>query len=254
MSNPKPLAVQLYSAREEIAGDFEGTLRQIAAMGYLGVEPYGGMPGALADQAALFRELELEVCCSHIAFPDDENEGAILELAEAFNVSRIAIAFIPPDEFASVDAVKATCARLNAAGEWARGKGLSLSYHNHWWEYKMLDGVSTLELMLDELSDDVSLEIDTYWVQAGGMDAADALRTAGARSPLIHLKDGSLDPEGDMTAVGGGKMDMPAVVEASQATTDWYIVELDRCAGDMLEAIAESYRFLTGAGLSRGKI
>ena len=254
MSNVKPLAVQLYSAREEIARDFEGTLRQIAAMGYLGIEPYGGMPGALADQAALFRELELIVCCSHIAFPDADSKDGILEMAEAFDMSRVAIAFIPPDEFASIDAVKATCGRLNEAGAWARGNGLSLAYHNHWWEYKLIDGVSTLDLMLDELADDVTLEIDTYWVQAGGMEAVDALKTAGARSPLIHLKDGGLDPEGDMTAVGGGKMDMPAVVGVSQATTDWYIVEIDRCAGDMLEAIAESYRYLTGAGLSRGKI
>ena len=254
MSNSKPLAVQLYSAREELARDFEGTVRQIAAMGYAGVEPYGGMPGALADNAALFRELELEVCCSHIGYPDDDSKDSVLELAAAFDATRVAIAFMPPAEFETVGAIKATCERLNAAGEWARSHGLSLSYHNHWWEYKQLNGVATLDLMLDELSDAVSLEIDTYWVQVGGLDAMDVLRQAGARSPLVHLKDGPVDVDGNMTAVGGGKMDMPALVAVSQPTTDWYIVELDRCATDMLDAIADSYSYLTGAGLARGKI
>ena len=56
-----------------------------------------------------------------------------------------------------------------------------------------------------------------------------------------------------MTAVGGGKMDMPGIVEVSAATTDWYIVELDRCATDMRQACADSYTYLTTQGLARGQ-
>ena len=176
MSNQKPLALQLYSLREELAADYEGVVRQVADMGYLGVEPYGGMPGGLAASAALFDELALEVCNSHVPFPDDENGDAVLEIAESYGLSTIAIAFMPPNEFETVDSVKGVCERLNQAGEWARANGLSLGYHNHWWEYKTLDGVSTLDLMLDELTDNVFLQIDTYWAQVGGLDAVETLR------------------------------------------------------------------------------
>ena len=253
MSDLKPVAVQLYSLREELAQDFEATIRNIADIGYVGVEPFGGMPGGLDAVAGLCRELELEVCSSHVPFPDDANKDAVLALAEAYGLERVCIAYLPPAEFETVDGIKRTCEKLNNAGAFANTNGLALGYHNHWWEYKQLNGCATLELMLDELDDSVFLQIDTYWVQVGGLDAVDVVRQVGARAPLIHLKDGSLDKDDNMTAVGGGKMDVPGIVKASADTAEWHIVELDRCATDMLQAVRDSYDYLTSNGLARGK-
>ncbi len=252
MSDLKPLGLQLYSLREALAEDFEGVVRAVAAMGYAGVEPYGGMPGSLADNASLFKELRMEVFNSHIPFPDDENKDGVLEIAEAYDLSRVCIAFMPPSEFETLDDIKRVCERLNQAGEFARANSLEMGYHNHWWEYKQLNGRSTLDMMLDELEDSVFLQIDTYWVQVGGLDAVDVIKQVGSRAPLIHLKDGSLDPDDDMTAVGQGKMDIPGIVAAADSA-DWHIVELDRCATDMLEAVRDSYAYLTSNGLARGR-
>lgn len=254
MSQLKPIALQLYTLREALAADFEGVVRQVAAMGYIGVEPFAGMPCPLDDAAALFAELGLEVFNSHIPYPDEANAETVLAIAEAFSLERVCIAFMPPDEFETADAIKAACAKLNQAGEFARDNKLSLGYHNHWWEFRQMNGSSTLDLMLAELSADVFLQIDTYWAQVGGMDAVEVVKTAGARAPLIHLKDGSLIQEDNMTAVGGGKMDVPAIVAATENTAEWHIVELDRCATDMLEAVHDSYRYLTANGLVRGKV
>ena len=55
-----------------------------------------------------------------------------------------------------------------------------------------------------------------------------------------------------MTAVGEGKMDVPAIVAAGEGSTEWLIVELDRCATDMMEAVEKSYTYLVGKGLARG--
>ena len=253
MSGMKPLALQLYSLREALAEDFEGIVRQVADMGYVGVEPYGGMPGGLENSAALFEELGLQVLNSHVPIPDEENADEVLALAEAYRLERICVAYLPATEFETVDTIKRTCEKLNRAGQLASDKGLQLGYHNHWWEYKQLNGTATLDLMLAELDDSVFLELDTYWVQVGGLDAVDVVRRAGARAPLIHLKDGHLDAQGDMTTVGGGKMDVPGIVAASADSADWYIVELDRCATDMLEAVRDSYTYLTSQGLARGK-
>ena len=253
MSGLKPLALQLYSLREALAVDFEGIVRQVADMGYVGVEPYGGMPGGLENSASLFKELDLQVLNSHVPFPDEENAADLLAIAEAYDLDRVCIAYMPASEFETVDKIKRTCELLNRAGQLASDNGLQLGYHNHWWEYKQLNGTATLDLMLDELDESVFLELDTYWIQVGGLEAADVLRQVGARAPLIHLKDGLLDPQGDMTAVGGGKMDVPGIVAASAETADWYIVELDRCATDMLEAVRDSYTYLTSNGLARGK-
>ena len=253
MSGLKPVALQLYSLREALADDFEGIVRQVAEMGYVGVEPYGGMPGGLEGSAALFAELGLEVPNSHVAFPDDENAEAVLAIAEAYGLDRVCVAYLPATEFETVDQIKQTCERLNRAGQFAADNGLQLGYHNHWWEYKQLNGAATLDLMLDELDERVFLELDTYWAQVGGLEAVDVVRRMGARAPLIHLKDGPLDPDGDMTALGGGKMDVPGIVAAAADTAEWHIVELDRCATDMLEAVRDSYAYLTANGLARGR-
>lgn len=252
MSGMKPVALQLYSLREALAVDFEGIVRQVAEMGYVGVEPYGGMPGGLENSAALFKELGLQVLNSHVPFPDVENAEEVLAIAEAYGLDRVCVAYMPATEFETVDMIKRTCGKLNDAARLAGDNGLQLGYHNHWWEYKQLNGTATLDLMLDELDEGVFLELDTYWVQVGGLDAVEVVRQAGSRAPLIHLKDGHLEPQGNMTAVGGGKMDVPGIVTASAESADWYIVELDRCATDMLEAVRDSYAYLTANGLARG--
>lgn len=254
MSTAKPVALQLYSVRDSLAQDFEGTIRRVAEMGYVGVEPYGGMSSDLAGAASLFRELDLEVFNSHVSFPDEANQDAMLETAEAFGLSRVTVSFLPPQEFESLDAIRRVCQRLNEAAEWAQSHNLTLGYHNHWWEYKQLEGQMTFDLMLDELDDSVFLQIDTYWVQVGGWDAVEIIRQAGARAPLIHLKDGSLNKDDAMLAVGAGKMPIPAIVEASADTAEWHIVELDRCDTDMLQAVQDSYSYLTSNGLARGKV
>ena len=253
MSKVKPAALQLYSVRESLAADFEGTVRRIVDIGYAGVEPYGGMPGGLTNAASLFRELDLEVCSSHVAFPDDANKDALLAAAEAFGLSRVAVSYLPPQEFETLDAIKRVCERLNRAGEFAQANSLSLGYHNHWWEFKQLEGQATLDLMLAELDDAVFLQIDVYWVQVGGLDAVEVVKRVGERAPLIHLKDGPMNQDDAMLAVGAGGMPIAAIIEATAATAEWHIVELDRCDTDMLQAVQDSYAYLTSNGLARGK-
>jgi sugar phosphate isomerase/epimerase len=79
------------------------------------------------------------------------------------------------------------------------------------------------------------------------------LTEMGRRVTLLHVKDGPADtPKTDMTAVGQGRMDYETIIPAATAT-EWLIVELDRCATDMLTAIQDSYTYLTNKGLAYGK-
>ena len=74
----------------------------------------------------------------------------------------------------------------------------------------------------------------------------------GKRAPLLHIKDGPCVKGQPMTAVGDGKVDVPAVAKAGAATAEWMIVELDSCATDMMAAVKKSYDYLTGKGFARG--
>jgi hypothetical protein len=64
-----PIALQLYTLRDLLAQDFEGTMRKVSAMGYVGVETANMFGGSPASAARLFRELGLTVSGAHSALP-----------------------------------------------------------------------------------------------------------------------------------------------------------------------------------------
>ncbi|GAB4457274.1 MAG: sugar phosphate isomerase/epimerase [Anaerolineae bacterium] len=246
-----PIAIQLYSVRELTQNDFEGVVRKIADIGYVGVEP-AGFPSTTPEAAAsLFRELGLEVPSAHTKLPLGENERSVLDAMAAIGCTRI-IASGSRDRFATLDSIKAVCDEFNAANAVAQANGLTLGYHNHWWEYQPVEGHMPYKVMLDYLAPEVFFQIDTYWVKVAGPDPVDIIKEMGARAPLLHIKDGPGVPDEPMVAVGGGVMDIPAVIRAAAPTAEWHIVELDHCATDMMEAVEQSYAYLISKGLSRG--
>ena len=247
-----PIALQLYSVREYAQESFEDAVRRVAAMGYAGVEP-AGFPGTTAAAAgALFKELGLQVSSAHTALPIGDQEADVLRTMEAIGGTRI-ISGIGPDGYTSIDQVKRTCDTFNRAAAVARANGMTFGMHNHWWEYTPVEGKYPYKVMLDLLDPDVFFEIDTYWVQTAGVDVVEVVKELGTRAPLLHIKDGPCVQTEPMTAVGDGVMDFPAILEAAGTTPEWLIVELDRCATDMMDAVQRSVTYLVESGLGKGR-
>lgn len=241
---PAPIALQLYTVRDALAQDFEGVIRQIADMGYDGVET-AGFPGTTPQAAArLFQELGLTVSSAHAPLPLGERQGEVLETMAALGCQRLVCAYLSPDEYRSLDQIKRNCDMLNEANAVAVANGLSFGLHNHWWEFEPVEGQYPYHLWLEHLDPAVFFEIDTYWVKTAGLDPAAVVAEFGDRAPLLHIKDGPATKEEPMTAVGEGVMDFPAILRAAGDNPEWLVVELDRCATDMLEAVAKSYHAL----------
>ncbi|MEW6755680.1 MAG: sugar phosphate isomerase/epimerase [Candidatus Latescibacterota bacterium] len=248
---PAPIALQLYTVREALARNFRAVVTRIAEIGYVGVEP-AGFPGTTPDEASnLLADLGLEICSIHTQLPLGKQKNAVIELAKELEVTRV-ISGTSRESFASLDGVKEVCDRWNQACETAAEYGLELGLHNHWWEFGQVEGHSGFDLLQERLDPRIFFQVDTYWVNTGGGSAVQVVERLGDRAPLLHIKDGPCTPEGDMTAVGEGRMDFPPIIRAAQDAAEWLIVELDRCATDMMEAVEKSYRYLTGEGLARG--
>ena len=249
-----PIGVQLYSLRNELTQDFEGIIRRVAAMGYIGVEPYGGMTDKPQQAAQLFRELGLSVPAIHAAMATPENKNQLLDTLGAYGATIMNVPWLSPDNFKTLDGVKAVCEQLNQANALLKPHGITVGYHNHEFEpTNVFEGKNALDWMFELTDPAVTFEIDTYWVKAGNADPADVVRRFGARSPLLHIKDGEGRRGVPMVAVGEGTLDFAAIVQASAGNVKWMIVELDECATDMVEAIQKSYTYLTGKGLAHGK-
>jgi sugar phosphate isomerase/epimerase len=255
MTEHAPISLQLYTVRDALQEDFVGTIQKIADMGYVGVEPYGGMPVAAAEAAQILRDNGLTIHSAHLGLPESDNAAGILDAAAAYGIQRIIVPWLPPDLFKTADSIKAVCDRLNAAQRLISADGYTLGYHNHHFEFMNTDaGVAAYHIMLEHLDPQIFFELDTYWIQVGGHDPAEVVMAFGNRAPLLHIKDGPADkPESDMTAVGAGDVDIKGVVIAGEGSAEWLIVELDRCATDMMTAVADSYRYLINEGLAHGK-
>ncbi len=246
-----PIALQLYSVREYAKEDFEATVRKVAAMGYVGVEP-AGFPGTTPEAAGkLFKELGLAVPSAHVALPLGDNKNEVLDTMQAIGSTRI-VSGKGPGDYDTLDKIKATCGLFNEANAVAKENGMTLGIHNHWWEYLQVEGRYVYEVMLEHLDPDILLQVDTYWVNTAGVNPAAVVKQFGPRAALLHIKDGPCVKEESMTAIGDGVMDFPAIIEAGKPHTEWLIVELDRCATDMMEAVEKSYQYLIGEGLARG--
>lgn len=243
---PLPIAVQLYSVRDQLSHDFDGVVRRIAAMGYAGVETAGFAGTTPAVAAGIFRDLGLTVCSAHVPLPTRQNEAEVFETLARLSCSRAVCAWMPAERFRTVSDIRKVCDELNAAAQLAAGHDVTLYYHNHWWELHLVDGKPALWHMVDALDPSIQFEIDTYWARTGGVDPAELLRQLGQRASLLHIKDGPCTEKDPMVAVGDGAMDFPAILRAAGGHPLWAIVELDRCATDMLEAVEASHVYLSG--------
>lgn len=240
-----PLSVQLYTLREQIAADRDGTLTRLAGIGYRSVEAYD----PTADPAGFRKvadELGISVTSTH-AYSLLRKDAA--EVFDAVATLGTDLAIIPggiaEEEFTTLDGLRRTADLLNGFAEKAAGHGIRIGYHNHWWEIEpRFDGRTALEVLEELLAPEVFLEVDTYWAQVGGADVPRLLRDLGGRVLALHVKDGPGVKGEPHTAVGQGVIDVPAILAAAPEAVR--IVELDTCAGDIFEAVADSHAYLTG--------
>jgi len=248
-----PIALQLYSVREALPRDFSGVIKRIADIGYVGVEPALGLLGTTPERAdQLFRELGFEVPSAHGPLPVGEDKNKILDVLAAIGCQRL-FSGRGAKDFETIDLTKQTCDLFNEAHAIAAENGMSFGIHNHWWEFQQVDGRYVYQVMLEHLDPGVLFQLDTYWIQAAGVDPTQVVREFGARAPSLHIKDGPAVRGVPQVAVGEGVLDFPSIIQAAEDTAEWLVVELDDCATDMLEAVQKSYSYLVGEGLARGR-
>ena len=236
--------VQLYTFRDALAQDFAGTLREIAKIGFDGVEffPFYGSlePEALA---ALLKDLRLE--CAGTMFKEKDllsGEGRAYEYARTLNSPAVTVSMFL--DFARE--YPAALSRMEAIGAAAAEHRYCFSYHNHWAEFAELDGRSAMEQILDHTDgQNVFWEPDVCWITRGGGDAPSLIRKYASRIRQVHLKDAIIDGDSSVTtALGRGVVPVADCLHAArQIQAQWCIYEQDY-SDDPFRDAAESLRQL----------
>jgi sugar phosphate isomerase/epimerase len=256
----KKIGLQLWTVRQAIEQDFEGTVRKVAAMGYTGVETaFFPEHVSYAQAGQLFKDLGLTVAGVHCEVPtDDVQKATWLAMAEAYDCQRLIWHGWPrEDRYQSVENTKRWVEIYNAANAFAQANGLRFGLHNHWWEFEEVDGHTPFYFLQEHLDPDIFFEIDTYWAKTAGHDPAKVVADFGDRAHLLHIKDGPA-PTGrivnQQVALGKGTLDIPAILRVASDATEWLIVEFDDCATDVLQAVQESYDYLAHEGGAQSRV
>ena len=245
MSNTIPVALQMYTVREEADKDFAGTVQQVAAIGYYGVELAGYAGHTAAEVKQILEDNNLKVVGGHVGIDAMQGDpDKVIAEYTAFGAKYVTVPYIGEEWRGSLDDYQRLGATLAEIGAKLQPAGLTLCYHNHAFEFDKFGG-DTYGFDAIFAAADPSLlkvEMDTFWVKKGGEDPAAYLRKYANRVPLVHLKDMSED--GDFAPVGEGNIDYPSLFAAAEeaAGTEYYIVEQDSCkTAPPLESIAISF-------------
>lgn len=241
------LSVQLYTVREALTEDVDGTLARIAEIGYQQVEPFAfqkffdGLKAGLAQYG-------LAAPTTHTSLVDADVDET-LAAAKELGISVVIDPHTDPARWQSAEDIAKIAQSLNAAAEKAAELGLTVGYHNHAFELEsVIDGKHGLEILADNLAPEVILEVDTYWAAGGGADVPALLGRLGDRVQALHIKDG--DGSKDVkkqVAVGDGSLPVWDYINAAP-NMKYGVVELDDSAGDRFVAVADSFAYLTGKG------
>jgi sugar phosphate isomerase/epimerase len=234
------VGLMLYTVRDECARDLEGTLREVAAIGYEGVEIFDLHGHEPARVRGWLDEGGLTACGRHGGL--DAIETRLPELAQEAQTlgwRRLAVSWIDPAALADPELP----GRLARAAAAVREHGLELGYHNHDAELRPLPSGTTF---LDAVPDDLFLELDLGWAWFAGTDPVELLASARGRCPLVHVKDFASREARSFRPVGDGAVDYERVLPAAvDAGVEWLLVEQDETDGPSLEAARRSFRAVT---------
>ncbi|MBS4202691.1 sugar phosphate isomerase/epimerase family protein [Lederbergia citrea] len=242
-----PVAVQMYTLRDESAEDFAGTLKRVADLGFDGVEfaGYGGLPVKRVRE--LLDELGLKAASSHVPLEDLQNDLArVIEDQKILGSNYIVCPYLLPDQRSEED-YQSLIPFLEQAGKTCREAGITLCYHNHDFELERLsDGRTALEAIFDYVNpENVQTEFDIYWLTKAGEKPVEWINRYKNRTPLVHLKDMTTDEEQFFAELGTGGVDLEAVLNiGEEAAVQWWVVEQDVSRKTPFESIEISMNYL----------
>jgi sugar phosphate isomerase/epimerase len=242
------LSIQLYTVRDQLANDLEGTLQALKDMGLEYVELAGDYGLSAAEWATMLTKIGLKVSGNHVGVDQVKGDtDKVIADAKAVGNPNIIIPWVG-DEIRSMGWAEFGRSLIPFAAK-VKEAGLTLSYHNHDFEFVTEDGKPGLENFY-AAAPEVSAELDLAWVKIGGGDPVSWVEAMAGRVPCVHVKDFDPTKSPQWRPAGQGIQDFDAILAACEkAGVDFACVELDESPGSPLEAVRESVEYFHGKGL-----
>lgn len=242
------IGAQLYTVRNTLTTneEIQRTLQAIKEIGYDSVQLFG--PIELIENCARYAEetglgivgvlADINTC--------EERERKLFEICGQYKISDIGVS----SKFSECRDAGAYIRRINAFASRAKNAGFTFSYHNHGHEFIKLDcGETAMALFLKGFdAETVDFMPDTYWIHDGGYDVRYFLNQTKNRVNILHLKDMKRTEQGHtFTEVGNGNLYFKGIIKtAFDCGIKHFVVEQDRCEGNPIESLSQSYKYVIG--------
>jgi len=228
-----PIAVQLYSVREDCAKDFDAALAQVARMGFSGVEfaGYYGYAGKAKELRQRLDSLNIKAAGTHISM-NAIREASIRNTIDFHQTIGCRFLIVPSDAgFTDPEKSRLLADEFNQAAEILKPLGMACGYHNHTGEFKK-DGDKTFwELFAERTTRDVILQQDCGWSATAGADPAALIRKYPGRTRTVHFKPAVVGEDKARKAIlGQDSVNWGAVYDActSVGGTEWIVIEQEQ--------------------------
>jgi len=268
-----PVAVQLYSVRDDLTNDCAGTLKKVKDMGYDYVE-FAGLWGKTAEEVKkLLDDAGLKAVSAHVpydAFMADLDKT--LADYKLLGCEFVSIPWLDAKVAPGGEDFGTIVDSILKIGKAAKAVGLTLLYHNHDFEFRKVGDAYGLDVLYDTIpAEFLATQIDTCWVKVAGLNPAEYVRKYKGRAPVVHLKDFIMgdkvgdklyeliegegaDDDGkgdfDFRPLGQGLQNIPEILEASlYSGAKYVVVEQDQSSTcPPLEAVKASRDYLKSLG------
>lgn len=235
-----PIALQVYSVREEAEKDTAGVLAAVAKMGYEGVEFAGYYGHSAQELRKMLDDNGLKCAGTHIGLDTllgDEFEKTV-EFNQVLGNKFLIVPWIPPERVNSAEAWRKTADTFNEIAEKLKPLGMYTGYHNHSAEFKPLEtGELPWDVFFGNTVKEVVMQFDVGNALHGGAQAAPFLRKYPGRALTVHIKEFSAT--NDKALIGEGDVDWKEIFELCETIggTQWYIVEQESYAYPPLQCV-----------------
>lgn len=254
-----PLGLQLYSLRNTIEDDVQGTIEKVAGVGFKEVETYGyssenqfwGLSVSEFKNTLNSNGLtspsghyNLDAYMSKDGSKDDF--AYTLDVAKQLDQDYVIIPYISDGLRTSIDDYKRMAEKLNEAGEMCKDAGLKLAYHNHAFEFEDYNGENGYQVFLNNTERDlVFFEMDIYWIVRADRDPIQLFKNHPGRFPLWHVKDMNQTNSELNTEIGSGTINFNKIFNmAKEAGAKHFIVEQENFDMDPYKSLAQSYNYI----------
>jgi sugar phosphate isomerase/epimerase len=249
-ANPSMIGIQMYTVRDQLQTDFDGTVEKIARIGYKNLEFAGYYNHTPEQVRALLDRVGAVSRSSHIGAPLLRQDAAgQIKAAKTIGQDYITL---PSYSFGKEGLAgwRKAAAEFNQWGAMCRDAGLKLAYHNHNFEFAPLEGTTGYDVLMNEVDPKlVDFELDLYWAVFAGQDPLAMFAKHPGRFAMWHVKDMAVTgATKGMTPVGKGTIDFKSIfAHARQSGMKYFFVEHDTAAqypGGSLASAQASYEYL----------